>query len=124
MNQLVLPLRLADHAVFDSFFAAGNEVLVSTLIETAAAFSLVIEALLERKDFVASMALLIRWLNQADHVPLERADSSFHQLAEQFPPPGPERRHLREDLQQVVQRRRLVEGPPEIDRPEEYAILS
>ncbi len=36
MNQLVLPLRLADHAVFDSFFAVGNEVLIATLIETAA----------------------------------------------------------------------------------------
>ena len=36
MNQLVLPLRLADHAVFDSFHAAGNEVLVASLIETAA----------------------------------------------------------------------------------------
>ncbi len=36
MNQLVLPLRLADHAVFDSFFAVGNEVLVATLIETTA----------------------------------------------------------------------------------------
>ena len=35
-------------------------------------------------DFVASMALLIRWLSQADHVPLERADSSFHQLAQQW----------------------------------------
>ncbi len=36
MNQLVLPLRLADHAVFDSFHAAGNEVLVATLAEAAA----------------------------------------------------------------------------------------
>lgn len=35
MNQLVLPLRLADHAVFDSFFAAGNEVLIATLVEAA-----------------------------------------------------------------------------------------
>ncbi len=36
MNQLVLPLRLADHAVFDSFHAAGNEVLVATLTDIAA----------------------------------------------------------------------------------------
>ncbi len=36
MSQLVLPLRLADHAVFDSFFAPGNETLVATLIEVAA----------------------------------------------------------------------------------------
>ena len=36
MSQLVLPLRLADHAVFDSFLAIGNEVLVAALAETAA----------------------------------------------------------------------------------------
>jgi len=36
MSQLVLPLRLADHAVFDSFFALGNETLVATLAEVAA----------------------------------------------------------------------------------------
>ena len=54
------------------------------MFDSPRAFSLVIEALLERHDFVASMALLIRWLNQADHVPLERADSSFHELAQQW----------------------------------------
>ena len=31
MNQLVLPIRLADHAVFESFLAAGNDALVATL---------------------------------------------------------------------------------------------
>lgn len=31
MSQLVLPLRLADHAVFASFLDAGNETLVATL---------------------------------------------------------------------------------------------
>jgi DnaA family protein len=31
MSQLVLPIRLADHAVFESFLAAGNEALVATL---------------------------------------------------------------------------------------------
>ena len=31
MAQLALPLRLADHAVFDSFLCAGNETLVATL---------------------------------------------------------------------------------------------
>ncbi len=35
MNQLVLPLRLADHAVFASFLACGNEPLVATLNELA-----------------------------------------------------------------------------------------
>ncbi|MBT8102016.1 MAG: DnaA regulatory inactivator Hda [Gammaproteobacteria bacterium] len=35
MSQLVLPLRLADHAVFASFHAHGNESLVATLCELA-----------------------------------------------------------------------------------------
>ncbi|MGI9221162.1 MAG: DnaA regulatory inactivator Hda [Woeseiaceae bacterium] len=35
MSQLALPLRLADHAVFDSFLATGNETLVAMLQELA-----------------------------------------------------------------------------------------
>lgn len=35
MNQLALPLRLADHAVFDSFLSRGNEALVGTLQDIA-----------------------------------------------------------------------------------------
>lgn len=35
MSQLALPLQLADHAVFASFFAQGNETLVATLSELA-----------------------------------------------------------------------------------------
>ena len=35
MSQLALPLRLADHAVFGSFLAAGNETLVATLKDLA-----------------------------------------------------------------------------------------
>ena len=35
MSQLALPLRLADHAVFESFLASGNESLVATLTELA-----------------------------------------------------------------------------------------
>lgn len=31
MSQLALPLRLADHAIFDTFFAAGNEPVVGYL---------------------------------------------------------------------------------------------
>ncbi len=54
------------------------------MFDSPKAFSLVVEALLERNDFVASMALLIHWLSLADHVPLDRADSSFHQLAQQW----------------------------------------
>ena len=32
MSQLALPLQLADHAVFESFHASGNETLVATLL--------------------------------------------------------------------------------------------
>lgn len=35
MSQLALPLKLQDHAVFDSFFAAGNDALVAFLLDTA-----------------------------------------------------------------------------------------
>ena len=35
MSQLALPLQLADHAVFSSFFAGGNETLVATLSDIA-----------------------------------------------------------------------------------------
>ena len=36
MSQLALPLRLADHAVFASFLASGNETLLATLRSLAA----------------------------------------------------------------------------------------
>lgn len=36
MSQLVLPIRLADHAVFASFYAEGNEPLLATLVDIAA----------------------------------------------------------------------------------------
>ena len=35
MTQMALPLRLADHAVFDSYLSAGNETLVATLRDLA-----------------------------------------------------------------------------------------
>ena len=35
MSQLALPLRLADHAVFESYLDTGNEALVSVLAELA-----------------------------------------------------------------------------------------
>ena len=36
MSQLALPLQLADHAVFSTFLADGNETLVATLADIAA----------------------------------------------------------------------------------------
>ena len=35
MSQMALPLRLADHAVFESYLNIGNEALVATLVELA-----------------------------------------------------------------------------------------
>ena len=45
------------------------------------AFQLVVEALLERGDQVASMALMMQWVSQVERTPLEDGDASFHPLA-------------------------------------------
>jgi hypothetical protein len=45
------------------------------------AFQLVLEALLERGDVVASMALMLQWVSQVEYTPLEDGDASFHPLA-------------------------------------------
>ncbi len=45
------------------------------------AYALVIETLLDRRDLVAAMALLVQWLSQADEIPLAEEDYSFHELA-------------------------------------------
>ncbi|HEX3869833.1 MAG TPA: hypothetical protein VHV77_05330, partial [Pirellulales bacterium] len=44
-------------------------------------YALVIASLLDRKDLVASRALLMHWIGQADRVPLSEGDHSFHDLA-------------------------------------------
>src|SRR5438874_9383338 len=51
------------------------------MFDSPKAYSLVIEALLDRGDYVATMALLIHWLTQADRIGLVRADASWHELA-------------------------------------------
>jgi hypothetical protein len=45
------------------------------------AFALVVEALLRKGDYRASMALMMNWLGQAEQVPLEDGEHSFHRLA-------------------------------------------
>lgn len=45
------------------------------------AFQLVVEALLDHGDQVASMALMMQWLSQVERTPLEDGDASFHPLA-------------------------------------------
>jgi hypothetical protein len=48
------------------------------------AFALVVDALLRKAAYRASMALLINWVGQVEQVPLEDAGHSFHRLALQW----------------------------------------
>ena len=54
------------------------------MFDSPKAYALVIDALLNRGDFVASMALLIHWLGQAEQIGLERADASLHDQAQRW----------------------------------------
>lgn len=49
--------------------------------QTPKAFALVVDALLRKEDYRAAMALLMNWLGQSEHVPLEQGEFSFHSLA-------------------------------------------
>ena len=50
------------------------------MFDSAEAHSLVIDALLQRNDMTTAMALLVHWLSQAQHMPLDHNDGSFHEL--------------------------------------------
>lgn len=54
------------------------------LFDSPKAYALVVESLLQRNDFVASMALLVHWLGQADRVGLQKGDDSFSDLARRW----------------------------------------
>ena len=54
------------------------------LFDSPKAYSLVISALMQRDDYQTSNALLIHWVSQAERVPLQMGDSSFHQLVDQW----------------------------------------
>jgi hypothetical protein len=56
----------------------------ASMFDSPKAYALVIETLLDRGDYVATMALLVHWLSQADEVGLQRADVSWHDLAERW----------------------------------------
>jgi hypothetical protein len=45
------------------------------------AYALVVAPLLEQGDLVASMALLLQWMSQAEQIALSAGDHSFHDLA-------------------------------------------
>ncbi len=54
------------------------------LFDSPKAYALVVESLLARGDFVASMALLVHWLGQAERVGLQKGEDSFSDLARQW----------------------------------------
>lgn len=54
------------------------------LFDSPKAYALVVESLLERNDFVASMALLVHWLSQGERVGLQKGDDSFSDLARRW----------------------------------------
>ncbi len=60
------------------------------------AYALVVDALLEHRDPVAAMALLVQWLSRSNEIPLAEENYSFHDLtldwmAELWNPAGPGR---------------------------------
>ncbi len=54
------------------------------LFDSPKAYALVVESLLERRDFVASMALLVHWLSQGERVGLQQGEDSFSDLARRW----------------------------------------
>ena len=54
------------------------------LFDSPRAYALVISALLERRDFVSAMALLVHWLSNADRIGLRLGGSSLPRLAERW----------------------------------------
>ena len=54
------------------------------LFDSPRAYALVISALLERRDFVPAMALLIHWLSNAESVGLRQGGNSLPRLAERW----------------------------------------
>lgn len=62
-----------------SFWAQHAE-----MFDSPRAYALVIDALLERGDFVASRALLVHWLANVDAIGLRRGNSSWPRLAQRW----------------------------------------
>ena len=54
------------------------------LFDSPRAYALVISALLERRDFIAAMALLVHWLANADRVGLRSGGNSLPRLSERW----------------------------------------
>ncbi|MEO2011711.1 MAG: hypothetical protein ABGX22_23770 [Pirellulaceae bacterium] len=56
----------------------------AAMFDSPDAYGLVVDALLQRGDFVASMALLTHWLSQASRLRLEQGENSFYALCERW----------------------------------------
>lgn len=54
------------------------------MFDSPQAYSLVADALLEKRDYVASMALLIHWLGQGERVGLTSGERTYPDLAERW----------------------------------------
>jgi len=54
------------------------------IFDSPRAYSLVVEALLDRSDMIASMALLIHWLGESQRIGLEQSDSSWYSLCRRW----------------------------------------
>ena len=66
---------------------AGDVRFWSPHVETfdsPSAFGLVIETLMQKRDLVSSMSLLVYWLSQADHIRLDSAECSFYALTQRW----------------------------------------
>ena len=74
----------AIRAWHDAGAAAGDLAFWRKHVEhfrVAKAYALVIDTLLDRRDFVSAMAVLVQWLSRAEEIPLVEEDYSFHDLA-------------------------------------------
>jgi len=83
-GQSVEHVTTALRAWHEAGTAAGDIAFWRRRVEefrSAKAYALVVEALLQQRDPVAAMALLIQWLSQADGISLIEEDYSFHDLA-------------------------------------------
>ena len=54
------------------------------MFDSPRGYALVIEALFEQSDYVASMGLLVHWLSESENVGLEQGGNSFHRLIERW----------------------------------------
>lgn len=83
----------------------------AAMFDSPRAYALVIDALLERRDFVASRALLIHWLANAETVGLRRGNSSWPTLAQRW------LFRLRQDCQQQERDAPLATAVERVERP-------